>query len=125
MQDSSIPRVNILDRIKQDGGKLQLTLTVFTFWDEESQTYVGLVPSIHVSSYADTEEECYVAVQEAIDICINSWIASGALHSELEKFGWTLQKSVNKGQMDPILNDNLSNISKLRSFHTEKAFAVC
>lgn len=117
--------VELNDRIKQHNGTLSLELTVFSFYDEDSNSYIAVAPSIDVSSYGDTNEDAVAALNEAIDICIQFWINNNSLHSELEKLGWILSTSRAKidAEKEALLDRLDSSWRSLRTIKESRHFA--
>ena len=71
---------------------------------KKGEFFVGLCPSLNVSSYGHTEKEAKVAFDEALQIFITETDKKGNLEKELLKNGWILQQHLNLSYTPPKLS---------------------
>lgn len=83
-------------RITRDG--IKFTINVLRFIDKDSMQWVMYSPSLHLSSYGETEDKARIMMKTALeDYCQYLWdMSKDQKLKELSSLGWKRNKFKNK-----------------------------
>ena len=101
-------RMDITDKITNDGRNLRVTLDVYLFLEDD--TYIAYAPSLDLSGYGKSEDEALKSFSIVIDEYISYGITKRTLIKDLKAHGWKVksfrQRKLSAPSFDTLIQSN-------------------
>lgn len=100
--------MEIKDTLKVNFKNRQLKGNLTAFFGKDGDFWVGIVPSLNVSTYSDNLEDAQEALKDAIDIFVNDLFAlsESQFYEELKAMGFEQHQFFKKKYSNSYVDEN-------------------